>query len=55
MIAAARNGSGMVDYYSVNPLTNRTELKISYITDIDGTWFIGAGRYVEPGPAILSA
>lgn len=55
MIDAARKGSGMVDYYSVNPLTNKTELKISYITDVDGTWFIGAGRYVEPGPIILSA
>lgn len=55
MIDAARNGSGMVDYYSVNPLTNRTELKISYVTDVDGTWFIGAGRYVEPGPVILGA
>ncbi len=54
MIGTARNGSGMVDYYSVSPRTNRTELKISYITDIDGTWFIGAGRYVEPGQVILS-
>jgi signal transduction histidine kinase len=54
MIDAARNGSGMVDYYSVNPKTNRTDLKISYVTDVDGTWFIGAGRYMEPGPRILS-
>ena len=55
MIDAARNGSGMVDYYSVNPRTNRTDLKISYIADVDGTWFIGAGRYVEPGLVIMSA
>jgi len=54
MTAAARNGSGMVDYYSVNPLTNRTDLKISYVTDVDGTWFIGAGRYIEPGDVILN-
>jgi len=55
MIGTAKNGSGMVDYYSVNPITNRTDLKISYVTDVDGTWWIGAGRYVEPGPAVLSA
>jgi polar amino acid transport system substrate-binding protein len=50
----ARNGGGMVDYYSVNPKTNVTELKISSITDVDGTWLLGAGRYMEPGPVILS-
>jgi signal transduction histidine kinase len=54
MIDTARNGSGMVDYYSVNPSTNTTQLKISYITDVDGTWLLGAGRYVEPGSALLS-
>ena len=55
MIEAAESGGGMVDYYSVNPETNSTDLKISYITDVDGTWLIGAGRYMEPGPAILAA
>ena len=49
MAGAAKKGGGMVDYYSVKPATNRTELKISYMTDIDGTWFIGSGRYMEPG------
>lgn len=49
MAGAAKEGGGMVDYYSVKPATNRTELKISYVTDIDGTWFIGSGRYMEPG------
>ncbi len=53
MIDAARTGGGMVDYYSINPATNRTELKISYLNDIDGTWFIGSGRYIEPGAAVL--
>jgi polar amino acid transport system substrate-binding protein len=48
MIAAARSGGGMVDYYSVNPFTNTTDLKVSYITDVDGTYFIGAGRYIVP-------
>jgi len=54
MTAAARNHSGMVDYYSVSPRTNRTDLKISYVTDLDSTWFIGAGRYIEPGDVILN-
>ena len=53
MAEAAKGGGGMVDYYSVKPATNRTELKISYVTDIDGTWFIGAGRYLEPGATDL--
>jgi signal transduction histidine kinase len=48
MIAAARTGGGMVDYYSVNPFTNTTDLKVSYIEDVDGTWLLGAGRYIEP-------
>jgi polar amino acid transport system substrate-binding protein len=53
MHAAARNGTGMVDYYSVSPETNRTELKISLVTDVDATWFIGSGRYIEPDQRIL--
>jgi polar amino acid transport system substrate-binding protein len=53
MITTARNGGGMVDYYSVNPSTNTTQLKISYVTDVDGTWLLGSGRYLEPGPVIL--
>ena len=51
----AKGGGGMVDYYSVNPFTNRTDLKISYVTDVDGTWLLGAGKYVEPGQVILRA
>jgi len=53
-IDTAKNGGGMVDYYSVNPATNTTQLKISYVTDVDGTWMLGSGRYLEPGPVILS-
>jgi polar amino acid transport system substrate-binding protein len=53
MLAAARNGTGMVDYYSVSPLTNRTELKITLVTDIDGKWFIGSGRYIGPDLRVL--
>lgn len=52
-LARAKSGGGMVDYYSPNPLTNTTALKISYVTDVDGTWMLGAGRYIEPGPMVL--
>ena len=53
MIDTAHNGEGMVGYYSVNPAHNTTQLKISYVTDVDGTWLLGAGRYMEPGPVML--
>ncbi|MCK9580805.1 MAG: cache domain-containing protein [Methanoregula sp.] len=48
ILNTARTGNGMVDYYTVNPATNTTQLKISYVTDVDGTWVLGAGRYIEP-------
>jgi polar amino acid transport system substrate-binding protein len=59
MVAAAKRGNGTVLYFSENPKrNNKTELKSSYVQDIDGTWFIGAGTYrapgaVTPAPAIL--
>jgi len=49
----AQLGGGITDYYSVNPFTNLTDLKISYVQDIDGTWMMGAGEYIEPGDIIL--
>lgn len=53
IVNTAKSGGGMVDYYSTNPVTNKTDLKISYVTDVDGTWMLGAGRYMEPGPVVL--
>lgn len=53
MLDTARKGNGMVEYYSVDPMTNTTRLKISYVTDVDGIWLLGAGRYMEPGPVNL--
>jgi signal transduction histidine kinase len=53
MINSARNGTTLVDYYSVNPATNTTQLKIVDVTDVDGSWMLGAGRYMEPGPVVL--
>lgn len=50
MVATAKRGNGTVLYFSQNPLhNNATELKSSYVLDIDGTWFIGAGTYLAPG------
>lgn len=46
MVDTAKKGNGIVDYYSVNPSTNTTQLKISYITDVDGKWLLGTGRYI---------
>jgi len=48
LLNGARNGTAMVEYYTVNPATNTTGLKISYVTDVDRTWMLGAGRYMEP-------
>lgn len=52
-LTTAEQGGGMVDYYTTNPRTNTSGLKVSWITDVDGTWLIGAGRYIEPGPLVL--
>ncbi|MFA4824734.1 MAG: cache domain-containing protein [Methanoregula sp.] len=50
MVSTAKRGNGTVLYFSENPFHhNATELKTSYVLDIDGTWFIGAGTYHAPG------
>ncbi len=46
MVAAAQKGSGWVTYQSEDPFRNNTYVeKTSYIENVDGTWFIGAGTY----------
>jgi polar amino acid transport system substrate-binding protein len=46
LAATAKNGSGLVEYYSDNPFEeNITELKLSYVSDVDGSWFLGSGIY----------
>jgi polar amino acid transport system substrate-binding protein len=51
MVNSAKNGSSTVYYFTQNPLKgNATELKASYLMDVDGTWFVGAGTYIAPGP-----
>ncbi|MDO9325074.1 MAG: cache domain-containing protein [Methanoregula sp.] len=54
----ARSGIGFVSYDYPNPKNNnRIEPKLSVVSDVDGTWFIGAGTYagseiVYPSTAI---
>jgi signal transduction histidine kinase len=38
-------GSGFYEYRWNNPVTNKTEPKVSYVTKVDDTWWIGAGIY----------
>lgn len=51
MAGTAGKGGGVVWYISENPYHNNAmEIKVSYVIDVNGTYFIGAGTYVAPGP-----
>ena len=42
----ARNGSGFVEYYYINPVHNNTvEKKLGYVMKVDDTWWLGSGIY----------
>jgi len=42
----ARNGSGFVRYYYINPARNRSvELKLGYVEKVDNEWWLGSGKY----------
>jgi polar amino acid transport system substrate-binding protein len=45
MRAIASNGSGYYEYNWTNPITNQSEPKISYVTAVDDSWWLGAGIY----------
>jgi signal transduction histidine kinase len=46
IIDVARNGDGFTYYVYPDPSNNMTqELKLSYVKDVDGTWFLGSGIY----------
>jgi signal transduction histidine kinase len=50
LVDTARNGKGMVSYNYRNPSMNDTILpKVSYVVNVDGTYYIGAGRYENMG------
>jgi len=45
MRAIAMNGSGFYDYRWRNPISNQNEIKVSYVSKVDDTWWLGAGIY----------
>ncbi len=45
MRAIAMNGSGFYDYRWRNPISNRNETKVSYVSKVDDTWWLSAGIY----------
>jgi polar amino acid transport system substrate-binding protein len=46
IIDVARNKDGFTYYVYPDPSNNMTiALKLSYVTDVDGTWFLGSGIY----------
>lgn len=48
----ARNGSGFVEYYYVNPVHNNSvEPKLGYVMKVDDTWWLGSGIYGSLGPS----
>ncbi|PKG31057.1 cache domain-containing protein, partial [Methanoregula sp.] len=52
-IELARQGGGWIYYHYPNPARNSTvEPKISYVTPVDDTWWIGAGVYPSDESAV---
>jgi polar amino acid transport system substrate-binding protein len=47
MRSIALNGSGFYEYSWTNPLNNQSEPKVSYVTRVDDTWWLGAGIYED--------
>lgn len=45
MRAIAKNGSGFYEYSWRNPISNMSEPKVSYVSKVDDTWWLGAGIY----------
>ncbi|MDQ1262117.1 MAG: hypothetical protein QG575_1298 [Euryarchaeota archaeon] len=45
MRAIAMNGSGFYEYRWTNPITNQSEPKVSYVSRVDDSWWLGAGIY----------
>jgi signal transduction histidine kinase len=46
MRAVAMNGSGFCEYIWRNPLSNQSEPKLSYVTKVDDSWWLGSGIYL---------
>ena len=48
MASAAERGSGFTYYIWANPAhDNKPELKLVYVKEIDGSWYVGSGIYLS--------
>lgn len=48
-VDAARNGSGFIGFYYINPAHNRSiESKLGYVKKVDDNWWLGSGIYRGP-------
>jgi polar amino acid transport system substrate-binding protein len=48
LIDVAKRGNGFTYYIYPDPIRNMTEtLKLSYVVDVGGTWFLGSGIYAK--------
>jgi ABC-type amino acid transport substrate-binding protein len=48
LIDVAKRGNGFTYYIYPDPTRNMTEtLKLSYVVDVEGTWFLGSGIYAK--------
>ena len=45
MRSIALNGSGLYEYSWPNPIGKQNESKVSYVTKVDATWWLGSGIY----------
>jgi polar amino acid transport system substrate-binding protein len=45
IVAIAMNGSGFYEYSWRNPISNLTEPKVSYVTKVGDSWWLGSGIY----------
>lgn len=58
LMDVARNGSGFVEFYYINPAHKRAvEPKLGYVEKVDDTWWLGSGIYgsfTAPASAIAA-
>lgn len=56
LVDTAKMGNGLVSYHYQDPASNNTiKAKVSYVVNIDGTYYIGAGFYENQGTAFPTA
>ncbi|MCX6692402.1 MAG: cache domain-containing protein [Methanoregula sp.] len=56
LVDTARQGRGLVSYNYRNPSRNYTiEPKVSYVVNVDGTYYVGAGYYENLGTTFPAA